>query len=651
MKKQLINLVSFMFLLVGMSTIYTVQAQPRYNRNSDRQVINLLTSIESKTSAYKSIVDRENSRGGYNNNRNNEISSYVIDFATATRDLRQKLNSRQQVSTTDVEVVLNRANFIENYMRNNRQSSSIQSQWNSIKTDVNSLARYYNITWDWNTAGYIPDNPNITYQVSEGEVRTLLNRLENRTDSYRREVSNALNNSSLSGTQSRNTINTYIAEFENATDRLKNKFNSRTSVNTDVQEVLNRAGFIDGFMRDNRLNTQSQNQWNLLKTDLNTLANYYNVSWNWNNPYSPNPNDQPNRGDIRFTGTYQLNVSQSDDVRVAVDRAINNSNYNSSQRDRIRQNLERRLTSPEMLAIERVNRQITIASSTSPQVVITADGVAKTEQNPNGRTVTTKAETSGDGVTISYEGDRVNDFYVSFMPMNNGQLKVTRRIYLENANETITVSSIYDKTSQTANWSVVNNGNSNAGYNNDYSNDFIIPNGTKINAVLTSELSTKSSVDGDKFTMEVRSPSQYRGAIIEGHVSNPQSSGRVTGRAELSLVFDRIILRNGRTYRYSGLIDDVRSANGEVIKINNEGVVKDSNQTTKTITRAGIGAGIGAIIGAIAGGGKGAAIGAVIGGGAGAGSVVLQGSDNLELKSGTEFNLTSSSPANTRASY
>ena len=123
----------------------------------------------------------------------------------------------------------------------------------------------------------------------------------------------------------------------------------------------------------------------------------------------------------------------------------------------------------------------------------------------------------------------------------------------------------------------------------------------------------------------------------------------MTGRSELSLVFDRITLTNGIAYRYAGLIDEVKSSDGEKISVNNEGAVRDSNQTTKTVTRAGIGAGIGAIIGAIAGGGQGAAIGAAIGGGAGAGSVVLQGRDNLELKSGTEFNLTSSAPSNTRA--
>jgi len=352
-------------------------------------------------------------------------------------------------------------------------------------------------------------------------------------------------------------------------------------------------------------------------------------------------------------------------VQQAIDRALTNTA--SAQRDRFRNNLERRLQSPDVLVIDRSGRDVTIGSSVSPQITITADGVARSEQTQNGRTFNTTATLAGNDLTINYVGDRSNDFYVSFSPSYNGQLKVTRRIYLENQNTQVTVSSVYDRINRTADWTSVNSGNNNGGYNGgnnpgnnggynnggyngpDRDRDFYVPNGTRINAILSSPLSTKTSVNGDRFRMEVRSPSQYQGAVIEGHVSNQETSGRVSGRAQLSLNFDRITLRNGQTYRFSGIIDNVRSANSDQINVNNEGVIRDNNQTTKTVTRAGIGAGIGAIIGAIAGGGQGAAIGAVIGGGAGAGSVVLQGRDNLELASGTEINLTSSAPSDLRA--
>src|SRR4029079_8206820 len=92
------------------------------------------------------------------------------------------------------------------------------------------------------------------------------------------------------------------------------------------------------------------------------------------------------------------------------------------------------------------------------------------------------------------------------------------------------------------------------------------------------------------------------------------------------------------------MLDCGRTASGGTVSVNNEGVIRDNNQTTKTATRAGIGAALGAIIGAIAGGGQGAAIGATVGAGAGAGSVLIQGRDNLELGQGSEFMITATSP-------
>jgi YMGG-like Gly-zipper len=174
----------------------------------------------------------------------------------------------------------------------------------------------------------------------------------------------------------------------------------------------------------------------------------------------------------------------------------------------------------------------------------------------------------------------------------------------------------------------------------------LLPNNTRLTAVLGTPISTKTSQNGDRFTMEVTAPSEFNGATIEGRVATTQRSGAVTGRANMSLEFDTIRLRDGRTYRFAGIVDDVTMANGEKVAVNNEGTVRDNNQTTKTVTRAGIGAALGALIGAIAGGGSGAAIGAAVGAGAGAGTVILQGKGDVELTQGTQFVITASAPAN-----
>ncbi len=203
--------------------------------------------------------------------------------------------------------------------------------------------------------------------------------------------------------------------------------------------------------------------------------------------------------------------------------------------------------------------------------------------------------------------------------------------------------SYYDRTSDVAQLDL-NTGTSDYPPVGTTSGDFVVPNGTQLVAVLDTNLSTNTARDNQRFTMTVRSPSQYDGATVEGYVTNVNRSGRITGRSEMTLNFDTIRLRNGRNYRFAGIVETVRTPGNETVQVDNEGAVREDNQTTRTIQRTTIGTAVGAIIGAIAGGGKGAAIGAVLGAGAGAGSVYVQGREDLELTTGTEVTVRATGP-------
>jgi len=351
----------------------------------------------------------------------------------------------------------------------------------------------------------------------------------------------------------------------------------------------------------------------------------------------------------RLTGTWNLDTSRGDDVRDAANRAVTNQGANS---ERMRQRLENRLQPPDRLSIEQSGRRITLASSSAPQVAFDADGRARSETNANGRTVQTTARLNGSVLTIRTQGDRASDFQVTFQPVDNGRsLQVTRRMYSDRLTQPIQTRSFYTRVSDVAQLDGYSDSAPSTAIRRDNrrSNISDIPADTILTATLNESLNTKDAKDQDRFTLTVASPSQYRGAVIEGYLTRVERSGRVTGSPEIGFEFDSIRLRSGGTYDFSGYIEQVRTPTGDKVKVDNEGSVKEkSGQTQRTVVRTGIGAAIGAIIGGITGGGQGAAIGAAVGAGAGAGSVIVQGRDDLQLDSGTEFTIHTSS--NTRIS-
>lgn len=540
------------------------------------------------------------------------------------------------------------------------------------------------------------------YRVSDRQIDELLRRIETRADAFQASLTQSPGRGRVNGTNRDSEINDYLKDFETATSRLRSNFNSKSTSASDVEEVLDRGWAINNFVKNNNPGYPAAGNWNNLRSDLRTLAGYYNVEWRWDdttyNPYPgpgaqnsdrdyPRGNQNPGRdyprdnqfprgpgrggfGNNRLAGTYVLDTTRSDNVSTVIDRVVRGQDSQNSQR--MRTSLERRLASPEKLSLDRSGRSITMVSSTAPQVTFDADGREQVETRGNGRTVRTTATLTGERLVIESKGDRGNDYYLTFDPIDNGRaLRVTRRFDTERLTTPVEVQSVYRKTDDTAKLDIYdgsrgdyasgrgdnypsrdnNNPNTstypdrNTNYPRKGSGGFAVPSDATLTATLDSDLTSEQTREGDRFTMTVTSPSQYNGAVLEGTVSNIERSGRVAGRSDLTLNFQTIRFRNGSTSDFAGFIDQVRTTNGDKITVDNEGTVQDSSsQTTRTVKRSGIGAAIGAIIGGITGGGQGAAIGAAVGAGAGAGTVLVQGRNDIRLLRGTEFTIRSSAP-------
>jgi hypothetical protein len=431
-----------------------------------------------------------------------------------------------------------------------------------------------------------------------------------------------------------------VGYFREATDQLRNHFDAKQPLADYVAPVLTRATPIDTYMSNNRLTTRVQSDWSTLRGDLNTLAGAYNLPASWRAGSDQRNPQASYDSNSRLTGTFRLDSARSDNPRDVADRVTRS--LSKDERQSVHDRMLTRLESPEMLAIQRSASTMTMASSRAQQATFEADGVERQEQL-NGRSSKVTATLVGDQLGVRSTGYRDNDFNVTFEAIENGRgLRVRREIYSERLSQPVVVNSIYNRTSDAAQWNVYET--SIARTNSTNSGEFIMLDGETVVAVLNNDLTTKQTKQGDRFAMTVRDNAQYEGAIIEGTVATVDQGGKLTGRSGMTLDFDTIRLRSGQTYKFAGVLTSVKTLNGDTVKVDNEGSAQGDNQTTQTVTRAGIGTAIGAIIGAVAGGGKGAAIGAAIGAAGGAGSVYVTGKESLDLPKGSELTVRSSAP-------
>jgi len=630
----------FILLAFSILSAVTIQGQQQTNRNNTRQVGNMLQRLERSSSTFRNSLNLGLVQGSVDQTRpQNDVSTFVSGFELAIKQFRDQFTRRLAVAT-DVESILQKASPINSFITQNNLNPRVKNDWTSVRTDLNTLAKAYGVSWQWNQVTPMKVDANGSFRLSETELNQLIQRIENGGDTFRVSLTDAFSQRPYDRTRSEGNMNDALRAFKKATDQVRIHFDARELISDDVKHLLDHAEPLDNFMRDNPLADRAKSDWSSLRGNLSVLASAYDVTPSW----GTSPSLQTgSKNTNRLTGTFRLDSSRSDNPRDKARRAT--QNLRTDERQAVSDQILARLESPEMLMIERRGTTMTIASSLAPQSTFEADGRERQEQLSNGRWTKVTATLRGEQLLVSSNGYKENDFNVTFdASENDHSLRVRRQIYSDKLTQPVVVDSVYDRTADVAQWNVDKDSRPVLGNASATSGEFIVRDGETLVAILNNDLTTERSQQGDLFTMTVRDPSQFEGAVIEGAVGSVDQGGRLTGRSSMSLNLERIRLKNGQTYKFSGVLGNVRLLNGDTVKVDNEGSAQGSNRTTQTIQRAGIATAVGAIIGAIAGGGKGAAIGGIIGAAGGAGTVFIQGKDNLELPVGTELTIRASGP-------
>ncbi len=461
-------------------------------------------------------------------------------------------------------------------------------------------------------------------------------------------------------------------------ESFQENLNNSNETRDDVMQIIDSGNLLNNHLLTLKLSAKTQNDWKSIRSNLDRLATNFQITTNWST--SAKQVSTMSSSNNNLTGTYQIDVSRSDNLGEIIGEAITTSNVQNA--DEVRQDLEKKLASPETLAIEINGSKATIASTLSSQITLSADANDRTQTLPDGTTMRMRTVLRGQELTIAKLGDE-EDYTVVFTSMDNGKtLKVTRRITTSYLSETLFAGSIYTKSDSVARLDVfeksgnsANDANATTETNettettepvdnnlprvivtsslppspkarNAAIGQYIVGNGEILTATLENMISTKISQNNDRFKATVVAPSQYRGAIIEGYVSGIDRSNRnPIGKSKVTFNFERIRLTNGQIYDFAGFLQSVTDKKGKTIKVDEEGTATKSS-TRETAKRGGIGAGAGAVIGAIFGGAKGAVIGATIGAGAGAGTVAIENKGDLVIEEGSSISVQASSPSN-----
>ena len=114
---------------------------------------------------------------------------------------------------------------------------------------------------------------------SRAQVDGFVRQLENSSDAFHSDFRRAVNNSGLNSS-TRRTYNSYADQFENAVDRLRNRFDSNDSwwqSRNEVRNMISNSQNLNTTMNLDRFRRPLENQWRRLRNDINRLADTYDL--------------------------------------------------------------------------------------------------------------------------------------------------------------------------------------------------------------------------------------------------------------------------------------------------------------------------------------------------------------------------------------
>jgi len=175
-----------------------------------------------------------------------------------------------------------------------------------------------------------------------------------------------------------------------------------------------------------------------------------------------------------------------------------------------------------------------------------------------------------------------------------------------------------------------------------------IPQGSHALLRLENSVSTRTAREGDYVYMRTASPIAANGQIVvpegsyvQGVVTHSLRSGRVKGKAELSIRIDTLTLPSGKVIKLSPRLNSVDSEGSEQKVVDsNENEIKQGAGKSADAARVAELGGTGAAIGGLATRTwTGAGIGAGAGGAVGLATVLLTRGKEVELRHGSTIDV------------
>lgn len=117
-------------------------------------------------------------------------------------------------------------------------------------------------------------------RYNKKQVEQIIASVETSSDEFRKDFDEWLDHSRFDGREKEDKFNSKVKRFEDATDKLRSKFDREDSwweTRSEVEKMLAEARTVAQMMRNRDFGRDVENQWRKLRINVNRLAGTYRL--------------------------------------------------------------------------------------------------------------------------------------------------------------------------------------------------------------------------------------------------------------------------------------------------------------------------------------------------------------------------------------
>src|SRR5687767_14390689 len=136
---------AMIFVLIG-------AAEADAQRRNERQVRDLVRTLNAQIDDFQYGLDHHFRSSSVPRQDVESVHENIRNLQTAVDDFDESLANRRE-NRDDIRAIVNAAKEVDTFLAQNPQNRRIDTNWQGVRTTINSLAANYGVNPDWNTRG------------------------------------------------------------------------------------------------------------------------------------------------------------------------------------------------------------------------------------------------------------------------------------------------------------------------------------------------------------------------------------------------------------------------------------------------------------------------------------------------------------------